>query len=279
MSLWRRDWSLQIGLVLVRPGPAMSFSVQRSLGREPNKATIQIANLTTTRTDQLSGLDEPQVTLVAGYVGQTETIFLGDARDLWTVREGVDRWTKIEAQDGGRSYRTAELDRSFGPGTSVATVIDSLASAMGVGLGNVTSVAADAELSSGGNIYATGTTVSGPAWRSLDRVCASCSLRWSVQSGVLQLRGTDRAAVVSAVRLTPGTGLLGSPSRGARDRRGNTLYTATSLMRPGLYPGRVVRIESAELSASLLCKRTQHTGETTGGPWQVTMELQEYDAG
>lgn len=282
MSLWRRDWSLRIGPVLIRPGgvvATVAFNVTRTLGREPNKATIRVANLSDSRVQQLSGLDQPQVELVAGYQGdQIETIFLGDTRDLWTLTEGVDRWTHIEAQDGGRSYRTAELDRSWPAGTTVSTVLEACATAMGVGLGNARAVAAGAQLNSGGSIYPSGTSVSGPAWRSLDRICRSCSLRWSVQSGVLQLRGTRRAAVVSAALLTPATGLLGSPSWGARDRRGGVVYTATTLMRPGIYPGRVVRIESRDLTANLLCKRTQHTGETTGAPWHIQMELQEYDA-
>jgi len=285
VSLWLRDWSLQIGTVLVRLGadpravPTMTFNVQRSLGREPNKASIAIANLSDTMVARLSGLDGPQVELRAGYQGQIETIFLGDARDIWTVTDGVTRWTKVEAQDGGTSYRTAELDRSFAAGTPVSTVIVACATAMGVGLGNAQSVAAAAELSSGGSTYPSGTSVSGPAWRSLDRVCRSCGLRWSVQTGVLQLRGGRRqAAVTSSVLLTPSTGLLGSPSRGARDRRGDVVYSATALLRPGIYPGRVVRIESRDLTATLLCSRTQHTGETTGPAWTVGMELKEYDA-
>lgn len=280
IAMWKRDWSLRIGTLLIQPGDGFSatveFDVVKTLGREPNTATIRVANLSDDRIAQLSGLDDPDIDLRAGYRGAAENIFAGDAQDIWTVTEKPDRWTHIEARDGGRSYRTAVLGRAFPAGSSVASVIIACARAMEVGIGNATAIAATAELDTGGRIYATGTTVSGPAWRSLDRVCSSCSLRWSVQQGVLQLRRAGRPADVSAVLLSPATGLLGSPSRGQKDRRGKVTYTAASLMRPGVYPGRVVRIESRDLRADLLCKRTQHSGSTTGNDWSVTMELAEY---
>ena len=283
MSLWRYDWSVQIGTLLIRPGPinnfTVKFSVARSTGREPNSCQIQIANLSDARVQELEAMDNPAVSLRAGYVGAVDTIFSGNAPTVYTVHEIPNRWTKIEASDAGDSYRSATIERSFAADTSVATVIAACAEAMDVGMGNAASVAADAELNSGGNTYATGTVLSGPAWRQLDRVCNSCGLRWSVQSGVLQLRARGRAAETSAVRLTPSTGLIGSPTRGEKDRRTRRVtYGATSLMRPGLYPGRVVRIESRSVNANLLCKKTKHTGDTTGGDWIVEMELQEYEA-
>ena len=283
MNLWRRDWAVRIGTLLIRPNEGATvtvrFDVSRSTSREPNKLALQVANLSDSRVRQLSELRSPDIQLDAGYVGATETIFSGNVRDLWTVREGVDRWTKIEAQDGGTAYRTTTIQRSFGPGTPLPTVIEACARALGVGMGNVSAVAAQAELLSGGTVYPTGIALSGSAWRSLDRVLRSCGIRWSVQSGVLQLRQAGRAAVVQAVRLSPDTGLIGSPSRGAQDPRTRRVtYSASALMRPGIYPGRVVHIESKDLTANLLCKQTRHQGDTTGDTWMVDMELQEYDS-
>lgn len=282
MTVRLRDWSLQIGPVLIEPGgrqqASVSFEVQKSTKREPNKAQIQVINLSDSRVQQLAGLEDVQVQLDAGYQDGKDTIFVGDVRDMWTVRETPDRITKIEAQDGGRSYRTASIQRSFAPGTTVASVITACAEAMGVGIGNTTALALRADLVDGGPNYATGTTLSGPAWRELSRVCTSAGIRYSIQNGVLQLRRAGRPAVTSAVRLTPDTGLIGSPTRGQRDRRTRKVsYSATALLRPGIYPGRVIRIESRDLTANLLCKNATYSGETTGSNWYVNMDLQEYD--
>ena len=284
--LENRDWSVQVGTLRISPGlPGRSltcqFEIAKSTEREPNRCTLKIANLAQRNRDALQQADDPQIEIRAGYVGLSDIIFVGNARDIWSYRDGVDTWTEIESEDGGTAYRrTTTIQRLFHAGTTVSTVIEACAEAMGVGLGNTREVAAGAELESGGNNYPSGTTVSGVAWRQLNRVCRSASLRWSVQNGVLQLRAAGRPAeTVLAPLLTPSTGLLDSPTRGARDARtGRVSYQAKALINPGLYPGRVVRIESREVNANLMIKRADYQGDTTGDDWFVDMELQEYDS-
>lgn len=282
-NLEHRDWSIQVGGVFISPGaPGRSltcrFEVTKTTGREPNKCTAEILNLTRRRRNELQQLDDPQIQIIAGYHDFSDTIFVGDARDLWVVREGVDNITHIEAEDGGRAYRTATIQRLFHAGTPISNVIEACAAAMGVGAGNTRDVAATAELESGGNNYPSGTTCSGPAWRQLNRVCQSASLRWSVQNGVLQLRAAGRAAEIRTILLSPSTGLLGSPTRGKRDERtGRVTYGARALLIPGLYPGRVIRVESREVNANLMVKRVHYSGDTTGEDWGAELELQEYD--
>ncbi len=282
-TLDTRAWSIQIGDTLITPGaPGRSlkctFEIVKSTEREPNKCTVKITNLTRRRRNALQQLEDPQIEVKAGYAGLVDTLFVGDARDIWSYRDGVDNVTEIESEDGGTSYRTATIQQSFAENTSVSTVIGACAAAMGVGLGNTAAVSANAELSDGARVYTNGTTVSGVAHRQLNRVCRSASLRWSVQNGVLQLRAQGRAAEVRAIRLTPGTGLLGSPTRGKRDERTERVsYGAKALLIPGLYPGRVARIESREVTANLMIKRGRYVGETTGPDWFVDLELQEYE--
>jgi hypothetical protein len=292
MTLWRRDWSLQVGVpgedntsLLIAPADGdpltVSFDISKSLrSRDPNKAKIEVFNLSQDRRDQIAQMDDPQIEFIAGYVdGLTETIFLGDARDHWSEARGTEWVTVFEAEDGGSAYRDATVNQSFGPGTPLATVITACAQAMGVGLGNTTSIAATAELDSGGNVYPSGTQLSGRAVRELERLCRSASLRWSLQTGVLQLRGAGRAAEVSAALLTQDAGLIDSPTRGRVDRRTRRVtYNATSLLRPGLYPGRVATILSKGVNGNLLIKAANYVGVTTENDWFVELELQEYDA-
>jgi hypothetical protein len=285
MTLFRRDWSLQVDTLLIAPSDGdpltVNFDISKSLrGRDPNKAKIEVINLSKERRDQIAQMDDPQIELIAGFVdGLTETIFLGDAQHHWSEPGPTEWTTHFEAADGGDSYRNARVNQSFGAGTPLATVITACAEAMGVGLGNTAAIAAGAELDSGGNNYPSGTSLNGLAVRELERLCRSASLRWSLQSGVLQFREARRAAEVSAVLLTPSTGLIGSPTRGRVDRRtGRVTYSAESLLRPGLYPGAVARIESQELDTDLLIKATHAVGVTTENDWIVTLELQEYES-
>jgi hypothetical protein len=206
-----------------------------------------------------------------------DTIFVGDARDIWSERDGTEIWTVIEAEDGGRSYRTADYEATFDRNVRCSTVFSALADAMGVGVGNASSIFSTAELDNGSEIWPTGVTLSGAAWRSMDRLCRSCSLRWSIQNGVLQLRRAGEPAETRAIRLTSSTGLLGSPSRGKRDERTDRVaYQARSLLIPGLYPGRVIDLESSELSGGYLCRRVGFFGDSAGADWYADLELEEY---
>jgi len=280
-QLFRRSWSIQIGTTRISSISinllTVKFSVEKSLEREPNRATVRIANLSEALRRRIELEDDPQLEIRAGYEDLEDVIFVGDVRDAWSERDGADIWLVVESDDGGRSYRTARIARSFQPGTALATVIYACVDAIGVGRGNSTQIAPLAELDSGGTIFANGYTVDGVAWRELDRVCRSASLRWSIQSGVIQLRRAGQPAETRAIRLSPGTGLVGSPSRGKRDpRQRRKRIGARSLLIPGLYPGRVVVLESAEVEGNWLCRRTNYIGDSSGQDWYVDLELEEY---
>ena len=255
----------------------MKFEVNKSTGREPNTASVSICNLSKSRRDQLAVESSPQLELAAGYKDLEDTIFVGDARDIWSERDGADVWTTIEAEDGGRSYRTATIEQSFAPNTPVITVLRACADAMGVGIGNADSMAASARLDNAGSQFAGGTVLSGQAWRQLDRICRSCSLRWSVQSGVLQLRQAGQPAETRALRIAPSTGMLGSPKRGTKDERsGKVAHSVRTVLIPDIYPGRVVSIESSELEGAFMVTSVSFVGESTGPDWYAELEIQEY---
>jgi len=280
---YQRAWSVVVGTTRIDAPPdpgnslALKFDVQKSVEREPNTASVRIANMGRSRREALEQLDSPQLEIVAGYRDLTDTIFVGDARDIWSERDGPDVWTTIEAEDGGKSYRTAEIEQSYGPGVPVITVLRACADAMGIGIGNAASVIAGATLDTAGSNFAGGTVLSGPAWRSLNRICRSCSLRWSVQSGVLQLRTSGQPAETTSIRLSPGTGLIGSPTRGAKDEQtGRVTHTLQSNLIPGLYPGRVVEVDSSELEGAFLCRRVGFMGDSTGQDWVADLEVGEY---
>ena len=80
-----------------------------------------------------------------------------------------------------------------------------------------------------------------------------------------------------AIKLSPGTGLIGSPQRGKKDTNPRrAVINVKSLLIPGLYPGRVVVIESDTIQGGWLCRRVKYTGESTGQSWYADLELEEY---
>ena len=282
---YQRSWQITLGQTRIEsadPGRnelAVKFEITKSTKREPNTATVRVANILRAKRREFEEMDEPQIEIIAGYKDYRDTIFVGDARDIWSEKEGADIWTTFEAEDGGRSYRTAEIEQSFGESVPVITVLRACTDAMGVGLGNAQQVIASAELDTAGDNFAGGVVLSGQAWRQLDRICRSCSLRWSIQNGVLQLRQSGRPSETTAIRLSPDTGLIGSPTRGAKDERtGKVSHAVKAMLIPGLYPGRVVQVASSELEGDFMIRRVSYVGDSSGPDWYADLECEEYDA-
>jgi hypothetical protein len=45
---------------------------------------------------------------------------------------------------------------------------------------------------------------------------------------------------------------------------------------PGLYPGRVVQLDSDTLGGAYHCTRVRFAGDSTGPDWYADLELEEY---
>ncbi len=289
MILKDRFWEITVGTKRIASAAttrgnrplAIAFEVSKSLDREPNRASVKIANLARSTREALENEDEPELQIIAGYqeLGLQDTIFVGDTQDIYSNQEGADIWTMVESEDGGNAYRTARLAMTFSPGVALLTVITTIAGALGIGIGNTAAIAATATLNDGSGIFPRGLAIEGPAWRSLDTVCRSASLRWSVQNGVLQLRQQGRPPTLSVTLLSPSTGLIGSPARTAKDpRTGEVSVTAKALIIPGFFPGTIVMLDSKTVQGPWMVHSVTYTGSTVANDWYADLTLKEYDA-
>jgi hypothetical protein len=259
----------------------MTFDVEKSTKREPNKARMEIFNLSKNRRDSLSTADA--IELYAGYVDNFSMIYSGDIKDIWTtidVRGGGTR-TVIESNDGGLAYRRTRVARTFGDNTTVEEVLRYIVGEMGIGEGNLQELESVSERTNGPTSFPNGIVLSGMAYRALDNIIRSRGLRWSVQNGNLQLRRGNRPVRETAVVLSPTSGLIDSPEKDhtkANNRRRGRKATISckSLLIPGLYPGRVVQLESAELTGNYQVKRVLYRGSTDGDDWSCDLTLEEY---
>lgn len=277
-TLFRRAWRVTVGTLQIAAPLRVAFEIERSVRSVPNKATVQLWNLTRDHQAQIEQAAAAQVRIEAGYEGDRglELLFVGE---LWrargagqairTDRQGsTDAVTHVEARDGGIAYQQARVERSFEAGVSVATVLRACADALGVGAGNLGDVVELAELDAGGSVYPEGTVLSGQASRELTRILDSLGLRWSVQGGALQVLRRGAALRSQAVRLTPSTGLVGAPEVGTRGA-----VKVVALLTPDLWPGRAVVLESARLTGRYLIRSTRYRGDSHGTDWYAECDL------
>lgn len=282
-----RYCAVTVGTLRVQ-GLKMSIDVSKNAKPEPAKASVKIWNLNPEHRQQL--VSSPRlmpVQIDAGYEDAYSTIFVGELRFGDHRREGlVDVVTTIESTDKGATMGEARVSATLPKGSNAGDVLRTVAMALGVGAGRSTAWggAAIAEgnlneaiaLIRSNGIFASGTCLTGQAWREMTNVCRSLGLTWSVQNGKLQILKVGQGLAGQAIRLTPSTGLIGSPSV---DSKG--ILAADIMMMADVFPGRVIVVESEFVKGQYIVDETQHVGEyvpfgSALGDWQIKMKAKPY---
>jgi len=227
-------------------GLRMGFSVAKGTGRTPNKATIEVYNLSR---DSSAAFNEPGavVRFLAGY-GVPPAIFIGDVDRSVRNPSGVDIVTKIEASDGGRKFRDSRISKTFASELTVANAIEELAAAAGIPIGNLGAIP-DVRIGQG-------TTLDGPVRDELDRMAAIIGAEWSLHDGELQILTPAQTTPQEAVLLTPDTGLVGSPVPT------KTGIQVTALLQPKIVPGRRFRLESLRYTGVYKADQVEMSGDS-----------------
>ena len=221
--------------------------VLRSLGAHPNKFELQIWNL---NEDERALCEErgADVRLLAGYVGQSATIFAGSLWDAVHERKDGDIITTVKAHDGDKGWRN-QLRKSWASGAPKAQVLRACAETLGI------AVDPDAlDLVTG--TYGGPRVINGPAVIQINRIAESLGLLWSVQNGRLLMVPLDGSTLEAAVVLSAETGLVGNPASEPRRKptkkhppqRG--MVECVALCNPLLTPGRRVELRSPDVNGS-----------------------------
>jgi hypothetical protein len=269
VDLFDRRYELQVEDLLIT-SMQVKFEVKRSLSaKTANSSEVTVYNLGEDTRRRLHAMRSVFVSLSAGYAQGTSLIHRGDIREAWSSRDGNDWVTTISSDDGAAARKKQRINKSFPAGTSVQTVILECARALQVGLGNAQQKAATAKLwNTSPASFSTGYVASGDALSQLDRVCRSCGLEWSIQDNQLQLLDRGRPLLEDGILLSARSGLVDSPELG----KGGVVRCRT-LMVPGLYPGRRVKLQSRYVQGVFRIETTHHRGDFEGDEWGCELEL------
>ncbi len=266
------DASAGVGLGSMR----IAFQIERDANRTPNNVEVAIWNLSKGNRDALAKSANVPVQVEAGYVGDVNTLFLGDLRHARTKREGPDLITRVSAGDGETAIKTASISKTFKAGTPIGDVLGALGKALGLGEGNVRSFR-DVKLSSGSSTLARPLTVKGPVFHELEQACRSCGLSWSIQDKSLQLRRIDEPvdATTKGPLLRVDSGLIGTPEVEVASTatkgiaKGKTVVSGTCLLRADLIPGLPFRVESEAFTGNLVCRACVVRADSASTDWYV----------
>lgn len=270
-QIFNRRWKVTVGdsESLSTADLRVVFRVKKTLEKDPNTASVKISNLAEGSRAKLNKKGMHLV-LQAGYEGNVGTIFSGDTRTVDHTRESADWQTHIQCGDGESAYQFARIEESFAANTSTGDIIKKVATALGIGFGNLNDVLSKPLAVS---TFKHGFTAFGPASQVLDKLILAAGYRWSIQQGALQITKAGEPVQTNAFLLSADSGLLGSPDHTAPDKKGKpAILKVKALLNPNFIPGYIVRIESRAVKGEFLMQSVEHSGDSHGAEWVSNLE-------
>jgi len=277
-DLFNRDATFIVGSVkipirsksppgVVVPNLRVTFSIDKTDNRAPNKATVAVYNLNETHRKTIA--ERQPISIQAGYVGSTSLLFSGTISKggVKTVKDRVDWVSTFESGDGAKEYQTARLNKSYGPGTPTIVVVQDLVNALGVGIGNVKQKMNTAQTRKNIKEFKKGFVVAGQVSNSLNKVFTALGFQWSIQDEQVQILLPGEATIESVVVLNPSSGLIGSPEVSEKG-----VVRFRSLLQGKIKPGRRVKIESRSANGLFKVQKVHHLGDTWGADWYTDGE-------
>jgi hypothetical protein len=289
-DLWRRSWKLSIGSRDLTECD-LAFKTERHIHRAPNSAEIRIWNVSPDTRAAIEGAARPfhrpgtprveipegVVSLHAGHGEDPPQVFRGDVRVAWTEwPTNTDSVLTVTARDGGHAYSEGRCSRAFPAGVRISDVARYVLGTLDIGEGNIAEFSDAFVLRSGTDRLADGYVAHGRSHVVFSDLCRAAGLRWSVQSGALQLQRLGAPLETRSVLLAADSGLVGSPTwddRGRRTRGRRGRASVQCLIIPGLDPGRRVRVESDTVEGDFEIRKVGLTGDTRGNEWFADLEL------
>jgi hypothetical protein len=296
-TLYQRAYKLQVDNVVIEGGGAgeqrfglsISFEVEKTGKSEPNKAKIEIRNLSKDTQGSLEKRFKEAraqrvpviVELSAGYGTDIGIIFKGDVRSLSSRIDGTETVTTIIGGDGAHNHKTARISRSFAPGTSVETVARACADALGVGQGNLGDVVSRFRLGGMGATFPEGIALSGSAKQALENISKSCGYEFSIQSGALQFTERGKPIDREILLLSPDSGLVGSPEPQVdatvlgkdgkpKPAKSGGLKIRTLLLHQ-LYPNARIQLDAEGHKGQVFATQVRFVGDIASNDWNNEM--------
>lgn len=235
----------------------MTFTVQKTNEKNPNRSKLEIYNLSPTSKGLLE-TKNAKISLAVGYEDTVSIVAVGDITKVVHERSGPDIISKIEFGDGDNKYRNSRIEKGYPPGVTTSKVIDDLILESGLIKGVVIGVPQFT--------YANGLSLSGLVRDELERICVKNNLEFSIQNEVIQIIPKDSFTTDSIVFLDKTSGLIGEPNKTAKG------VEFISLIQPRLKPGSRVQIKSDKLSGIFKLQKVIHEGDNQGGDFLSSCE-------
>lgn len=256
------------GKALDLSGFRVVFSVEKTAAEQPNKAHIEITNLSETTAFYLLNGELKRIVLQAGYEDNYGVIFDGNIISASRTIDGTESTTVIDAGDGDNAYSFALVSQTVASGYTNKDIANTLGGTMSDrGVRGVDAQGIDEEVK-----YPRGRTMFGSTRDFARTLAKTTECQWSIQDGqVIFCKKNAAREGGLAFLLSPQSGLIGSP---VSDKDG---VTAVSCLNPQLKIYDPLQIKSRFVNGTYKILTVKHSGDTHGNAWQTEVKATSID--
>ena len=236
---------------------------------EPDVSEVTIYNLSDHSINEIE--KQGYCVVNAGYkeLGNIANVLSGDIEDVNTDWQGLDKVTKIKVSDGGKAWRTAELNATYEKGTKASFIMRDLANVMGYEIVEITPKE--------DKVYKLGKTIQGPCSNSLKQLVKDTNSKMFINKNRITIRDEKKGYDTGFV-LNGETGLIGSPTLNKYDSGDKTearekdkdkkknkeekkTWKVVCLLNPKIETDSIIKIESRSVSGTFRIISGKHTSD------------------
>ena len=253
----------------------IAFEVKKSGNAKENVARIKIWNLST-ETRKLITASNSLVRLFAGYQDNKGLIEVaqGDITNVRNSRTETEIVTEIHVEDGNNKLLRKPISLSFEDKVTLKNILSNITEQSGFAF-RLIGIASGAYVTGGYAAYGDLDIV-------LDALALVFDIKWSVQGGIILIRGKKPLNDSSVMLLTAETGLILNPETTKKASRNLQesdrplpvdVYELQSLLQPHLQVNDLIAVESQDLKGNVRINKISHTGDTRGNNWYSNIEV------
>lgn len=243
----------------------VEFTVPFDDDMEPNEAEIVVYNLSNGTIQNLNR--KAEITIEAGYKGDTGVLFKGFITKIKTEYDGADKVTTIYAMDDIKDHTITSI--TFAAGTKASYILRRLI--------DMTGLPVAVFKWRRNHTYTDAQTVDGDLMENIKKYADVCGVSVFVSKGKIYARhlknGTNINFVVSSA-----TGMIGSPSSYTEEVKAEDYtetingYKVEMLLQHRMCPGAIVDLKSKVASGTYrICSGTHRFSES-----EATTEVKMY---
>lgn len=253
-------------------GLRITFDIKRTSESVPSGGKVTIYNLSKNTRSKLETEEDLIGILEVGYRNDVADIFIADLTKVSSSKKGTDIVTIIQAEDGDSALTRSTINKSYEGGIDLKTVLKDTAETFKETAGTAIDAIKDVTSKVNNN----GLSISGASKEVFTKLLGKINpdLEWSVQSNELQILDVDLDTGEEAILLSPGTGLIGIPSKSTKKDKDGVLFRSL-IMANELKPGRAIQVDSETIKGLFKIREVHFVGDTHGNSWFANTLAQE----